>query len=118
MERVTVAMTPSEPDAWRHVATIAASKIKEGSPGTCYVAWARAPDAGFGSTTFECELKFNNREYDPAAGEALGDASVSYMVFICLCVCGAGRRQHEWWCYFDVLGHLCSVRSPSVCCAL
>jgi hypothetical protein len=76
MERVTVAMTPSVPDGWRHVVTIAAPKIREGAPGTAYVAWARAPDAGFGSLTFECSLRFNNREYDPSAGEAVGDATV------------------------------------------
>ena len=32
MERVTVTMTPSDPDAWRHVVTIAAPKIREGEP--------------------------------------------------------------------------------------
>lgn len=72
MERVSVAMTPSDPSAWRHVVTIAAPKILDGAPGVCYVAWARA---GYGACTFDCVLRFNNREYDPAACEAVGDAT-------------------------------------------
>ena len=45
------------------------SQIREGAPGTAYVAWARNPEAGFGSSSFDCTLKFNNREWDTLASE-------------------------------------------------
>lgn len=68
-------MTAAEPDAWRHIASIACPRIREGTPGTAYVALGRAPDAGFGSAVFSCELKFNSREFDAAAGEPVGEAT-------------------------------------------
>lgn len=68
-------MTAAEPDAWRHIASIACPRIREGAPGTAYVALGRAPDAGFGSAAFSCELKFNSREFDAAAGEPVGEAT-------------------------------------------
>ena len=75
LERVQVAMQPAEPDAWRHIASIACPRVREGAPGTAYVALARSADAGFGASSFSCELKFNSREFDASAGEAVGEAT-------------------------------------------
>ncbi len=74
LERVTVALSPSEPDAYRHVVTLGCPRIREGNPGTIYAAFARNPEAGFGEVSFDVELRFNSRECDPSHNyEAVGD---------------------------------------------
>lgn len=76
LDRAAVAMSPSDSAVWRHVVTIAAQKVREGTPATAFVAFQRSPEAGAGSSgSFACELRFTSREVDPATGEVVGDAT-------------------------------------------
>jgi coatomer protein complex subunit gamma len=61
-------MAPSEPGAYAHVCSIGVPRVREGVAGHAYVAFARAPEAGFGAMSFSAELRFASRECDPAAG--------------------------------------------------
>jgi coatomer protein complex subunit gamma len=76
LERVAARLAPSEPGAYRQVASLSCPRVREGQAGVCYVAFARAAAAGLAACTFGCELRFNVRECDPAKGyEPVGDAS-------------------------------------------
>ena len=75
LERVTVAMSASEPGAYSHAVTIGVPRIREGLPGHVYVAFSRSPEAGFGAVSFSAELRFLSRECDPSANyEPVGEA--------------------------------------------
>lgn len=55
------------------VVSIPIAKVVASSPGVAYVAFQRNPDAGFPSTTFPCEMKFNVADCDPDTGEPDGE---------------------------------------------
>lgn len=75
LERVTMALTPSEPDAYSQVMTIDVPRIREGAPGVAYVVFARNSEAGFPPCTFTTEMRFYSKECDPTNDyETFGDA--------------------------------------------
>jgi coatomer subunit gamma len=79
LERVNVVMEPSEGDVdgWKHIVSIAAGKVTENAPGNCYVCFQHInSDEGVGSvTSFDLELRFLSREFDPSTEQASGDAT-------------------------------------------
>lgn len=74
LERVVARVAPSDTSVYRVVATLSCPRIREGSPGICYVALARNPDAGMDSISISSELRFHYRDCDPSHNyEPTGD---------------------------------------------